>query len=299
MADQKQGKSQELIDRAGFWQRVTKVLKSKTAPEIARKLGIKKQSVYEWQKGNLPALPMLVAIAKFPESGIVSLHWLLTGQGSRYIQNVEVFRTAEEIQKAEEFESYFDKDTWAEIDQAFDNDDQWSKAKLWFTHWVEDYLSKELIEELHKVAKLHKADFPSMLRHCVVLGLTSLSSEIKNERGFISLVSFPDELKAAVNKYAQVRKVNAATIVQWAVKNGLDVLTGKLIVVARENADRIKEVNELSREEWKMVLDIVKGRELPPVQEVDTYVTVDTALPPTDEELGKTFRELVTRITQK
>lgn len=70
------------VDSAGVWERVQQVLGTSNAPDIARMFEITKQSVYEWQRGNLPRLTILIEIA---ESRGVSLHWLITGKGPREI----------------------------------------------------------------------------------------------------------------------------------------------------------------------------------------------------------------------
>ncbi len=74
-----QEKGKELPDPADVWGRIKSILEAETAPEIARKLGLTKQSVYEWPK-KLPGLDSLLAIAR---SGNASLHWLLTGEGPK------------------------------------------------------------------------------------------------------------------------------------------------------------------------------------------------------------------------
>ncbi|MEO8649168.1 MAG: helix-turn-helix domain-containing protein [Acidobacteriota bacterium] len=61
--------------------RILTSLEAKNAPEAARKLGISKQAVYEWQK-TTPGLENLLKIA---ESSGTSLHWLLTGKGEQYL----------------------------------------------------------------------------------------------------------------------------------------------------------------------------------------------------------------------
>lgn len=62
------------------WERIQDVLHLETAPEIARKLGLAAQSVYDWKKGKLPGLDMLLKIS---ETGNASLHWLVTGSGPK------------------------------------------------------------------------------------------------------------------------------------------------------------------------------------------------------------------------
>jgi len=74
-----QVKSKVMSDPSDVWGRVKEVLGAGNAPEVARKLSITKQSVYEWQK-KLPGLENLFLIAR---SGNASLHWLLTGEGPK------------------------------------------------------------------------------------------------------------------------------------------------------------------------------------------------------------------------
>lgn len=64
------------------WERIQQALGSSSAPETARIMGLTKPSVYDWQKGKLPGLDTLIKIARL---GNVSLHWLITGEGSRTI----------------------------------------------------------------------------------------------------------------------------------------------------------------------------------------------------------------------
>jgi hypothetical protein len=76
-----QVKSKASPDPAAVFTRILETLRAKNAPEAARTLGLSKQSVYDWQK-SVPGLENLLKIAK---SGNASLHWLLTGEGERYI----------------------------------------------------------------------------------------------------------------------------------------------------------------------------------------------------------------------
>jgi len=71
-----------LLDQEGFFQRVCEALGTDNVQQIANKTGIKKQSVYLWQKGGWPSLDNLGLIA---ESSSTSLHWLLTGKGEKYL----------------------------------------------------------------------------------------------------------------------------------------------------------------------------------------------------------------------
>lgn len=81
LAAHSQQESKLSADPPAIWIRIREALQLKTAPEIARKLGLSKQSVYEWQR-SVPGLDSLIAIA---ESGNVSLHWLITGQGPKKV----------------------------------------------------------------------------------------------------------------------------------------------------------------------------------------------------------------------
>ncbi len=62
------------------WERIQDVLHLETVPEIARKLSLTNQSVYDWKKGKLPGLDTLLKIS---ETGNASLHWLITGKGPK------------------------------------------------------------------------------------------------------------------------------------------------------------------------------------------------------------------------
>jgi repressor LexA len=80
-----------ILDSAGLWNRIRQALGLTGAPEIARKLGLSKQSVYLWEKGKMPGLDTLAVIA---ESSNVSLDWLLTGRGSKLLGAPENSRIA-------------------------------------------------------------------------------------------------------------------------------------------------------------------------------------------------------------
>lgn len=82
MTVQSQHKSKSMIDIDGMWGRICEALGSGSVPEIARKLGLTKQSVYAWQKGKPPALETLGVISKTANA---SLHWLLTGTGAKTV----------------------------------------------------------------------------------------------------------------------------------------------------------------------------------------------------------------------
>jgi hypothetical protein len=76
-----QVKSKAIADPHTVFNRILDTLGAKNAAEAARTLGLSKQSVYDWRK-SVPGLENLLKIA---QSGNASLHWLLTGEGERYI----------------------------------------------------------------------------------------------------------------------------------------------------------------------------------------------------------------------
>lgn len=63
-----------------LWERIQEVLHLESVPRIAEKLKLSKPSVYDWQKGKMPALDTLIEIAKL---GNASLHWLILGEGPK------------------------------------------------------------------------------------------------------------------------------------------------------------------------------------------------------------------------
>lgn len=81
MPDLSQVKSQLKADSPNIFLRILSALNVANASQAAQKLGITKQSVYEW-KENVPSVESLALIAK---SGDASLHWILTGEGEREI----------------------------------------------------------------------------------------------------------------------------------------------------------------------------------------------------------------------
>jgi repressor LexA len=65
-------------DPTTLFERIQFVLHLESVPRIAEKMGLVKQSVYDWQKGKMPSLDTLIQIAKL---GGASLHWLILGEG--------------------------------------------------------------------------------------------------------------------------------------------------------------------------------------------------------------------------
>jgi len=68
----------------GLWGRLQEVFEGANAPEIARITDRTKQTVYRWRDGESPGLDVLLEIAK---SRRVSLHWLVTGEGSKKLSD--------------------------------------------------------------------------------------------------------------------------------------------------------------------------------------------------------------------
>lgn len=88
-----QVKSKLFLDPRSIFDRILAALDVKNAPEAARLLGISKQAVYDWQK-NTPSLENLLKVA---ESRNTSLHWIITGKGSRSADPKPSSVTFEEI----------------------------------------------------------------------------------------------------------------------------------------------------------------------------------------------------------
>jgi transcriptional regulator with XRE-family HTH domain len=72
------------IDRENLFSRIMEAFGSRTAANLAEKLNITRQSVYGWRDGkNLPELDKLLEISNVTNT---SLHWLITGEGSKGIE---------------------------------------------------------------------------------------------------------------------------------------------------------------------------------------------------------------------
>lgn len=66
-----------------IYKRIQEVLGTTNAAEIGRKLGYGKHLVYKWRDGRgLPRIDTFLEIWKLTNS---SLHWLLTGEGEKYV----------------------------------------------------------------------------------------------------------------------------------------------------------------------------------------------------------------------
>jgi transcriptional regulator with XRE-family HTH domain len=67
-----------------LWERIKLSFQTENAAEIARKLGIERQSVYKWRDGkNLPSLETFERMSQLTGR---SQGWLITGLGAPYFQ---------------------------------------------------------------------------------------------------------------------------------------------------------------------------------------------------------------------
>jgi repressor LexA len=64
------------------WERITEALGISSVNLISIRLDVARQSVYDWQKGKMPAMESLVRIAEVSRA---SIHWLVTGEGPRRV----------------------------------------------------------------------------------------------------------------------------------------------------------------------------------------------------------------------
>ena len=69
-----------ILDAKGFYDRVSRVMGTISAPEIARQLGVTKHTAYAWKSGKMPGMNRLSNLFKVAETKGCSLHWLFTGQ---------------------------------------------------------------------------------------------------------------------------------------------------------------------------------------------------------------------------
>jgi hypothetical protein len=90
-----QVESKPSADAAAIFERILTCLDAKNAPDIARKLGLSKQSVYDWRE-SVPSLENLIRIAS---SGNASLDWLVTGEGERRVSTPAAFSIEEVLEE--------------------------------------------------------------------------------------------------------------------------------------------------------------------------------------------------------
>jgi transcriptional regulator with XRE-family HTH domain len=82
-----------MLDSAGFYERVCEALGISpgrgSQAKIAYMLEITPTAVNYWKKGKMPGLEPLIHVAEIAKRSGASLHWLLTGEGSKYISNLQ------------------------------------------------------------------------------------------------------------------------------------------------------------------------------------------------------------------
>lgn len=73
-----------IVNFPGLFDRIKEVLGTDIQKEIADMVGVKPPSVFKWKRDEKISVENLLAISKL--SG-VSINWLLTGEGPKYLQN--------------------------------------------------------------------------------------------------------------------------------------------------------------------------------------------------------------------
>lgn len=66
-----------------IFKRIQEAFGTTNSAEIARQLGFERQNVYRWRDGR--GLPTTEALLKIHQCTEISLHWLLTGEGEKYV----------------------------------------------------------------------------------------------------------------------------------------------------------------------------------------------------------------------
>lgn len=76
------------VEKDSVFFRILNAFKAKTATEVAERLGLSPQAVSKWNKDGGMKFTTLNLISN--QTG-VSIHWLLTGEGEKYITKNAVF----------------------------------------------------------------------------------------------------------------------------------------------------------------------------------------------------------------
>lgn len=133
--------------------------------EIARLLEVTNPAVTNYMTDRLPSAEMLLKISGLTNC---SIDWLLTGLGEKQLSRKVVrFISAEETQALQNFDSYFSKEDQIELAEIADEEDQWFKAKLWFTKWFEELLSKSDRQVIQDMADSGGISFGEMVGHLI------------------------------------------------------------------------------------------------------------------------------------
>lgn len=75
------------VENESFVIRFIEAMGTKEPAEVQRKLGVSYQAAKNYLHGRMPAADVLVKIAAETD---ISLHWLLTGEGNKYISLAEM-----------------------------------------------------------------------------------------------------------------------------------------------------------------------------------------------------------------
>jgi transcriptional regulator with XRE-family HTH domain len=92
--------SYPLMETASFGQRLRIAFGNAKLAEIARKLGVSEAAVKNYVGGRVPDSDKLIKISTLTNC---NLHWLLTGEGPKFLNESEVFDLEYEIERADDW----------------------------------------------------------------------------------------------------------------------------------------------------------------------------------------------------
>jgi transcriptional regulator with XRE-family HTH domain len=141
-----------MLDTVGLFERIRKALGIDEPVEIARFLGVTKQTVYRWRDGEPPKLETLGTIAAQKQT---SFHWLLTGQGEEKVVEAAGQTEAEKLLNENSLPEVFN--------QLFDRLNELEKE-------LEKMKKKEPVVTLPGLAMEHNTDYGTIVR--ITLGDT-------------------------------------------------------------------------------------------------------------------------------
>jgi len=75
-----------------IFERVKEAFGGKSADEIAGELDLHRSSVYQWRRGQNP--PSIKTLKLISDKTGCSIHWIITGQGSREIETEQAAETS-------------------------------------------------------------------------------------------------------------------------------------------------------------------------------------------------------------
>jgi transcriptional regulator with XRE-family HTH domain len=84
-----------LLNPPGFFKRVCEALNVPPGrgakAKVAKILGISKSSAGFWEEGKMPGMSGLENVAHVSKLSGASLHWLLTGEGQKYVRDISEY----------------------------------------------------------------------------------------------------------------------------------------------------------------------------------------------------------------